>query len=58
MEFSKIIELLQEKGKIILVNAGSFYIARGKDVILLHNLLDLKLNCLEIEVYKVGFPIN
>ena len=60
MGFSKMIELLQEKekGKIILVNAGSFYIARGKDAILLHNILDLKLSCLEIEVCKVGFPIN
>lgn len=60
MGFSKMIELLQEKekGKIILVNAGSFYIARGKDAILLHDLLNLKLNCLETEVCKVGFPIN
>ena len=33
MAFSKMIELLQKKdeGKIILVNAGAFYIARGKD---------------------------
>lgn len=60
MGFSEMIELLQEKekGKIILVNAGSFYIARGKDAILLHDLLNLKLNCLETEVCKVGFPIN
>ena len=60
MGFSKMIELLQEKdkGKIILINAGSFYIARGKDAILLNNLFNLKLNCLETEVCKVGFPIN
>lgn len=60
MGFSKMIELLQEKDKekIILINAGSFYIARGKDAILLHNLFNLKLNCLETEICKVGFPIN
>ena len=60
MGFSKMIQLLQEKemGKIILVNAGLFYIARGKDAILLHNILDLKTSCLEVEVCKVGFPIK
>ena len=33
MSFSKMIELLQnkDKGKIILINSGAFYIARGKD---------------------------
>lgn len=52
------IELLQlkDKGYIILVNSGSFYIARGKDAILLNRLFDLKVNCMEIEVCKVGFP--
>ena len=60
MSFSKMIELLQnkEKGKIILVNSGNFYIARGKDAVLLHNVLNLKVNCLETEVCKVGFPLN
>ena len=59
MSFSKMIELLQnkEKGKI-LVNSGNFYIARGKDAVLLHNVLNLKVNCLETEVCKVGFPLN
>ena len=60
MSFSKMIELLQnkEKGKIILVNSGNFYIARGKDAVLLHNVINLKVNCLETEVCKVGFPLN
>lgn len=60
MGFSKMIELLQakERGNIILVNAGNFYIARGKDAVLLHNLLDLKVSCLETEICKVGFPLN
>lgn len=60
MSFSKMLELLQkkEKGSIILVGSGNFYIARGKDAILLHNILDLKVSCLEPEVCRVGFPIN
>ena len=60
MGFSKMLALLQikDKGKIILVNAGNFYIARGKDAILLNEILGLKLSCLETEICKVGFPIN
>ena len=58
MSFCKMIELLQnkDKGKIILINSGAFYIARGKDAVLLHNILDLKVNCMETEICKVGFP--
>ena len=54
------VELLQrkDKGKIILVNSGSFYIARGKDAVLLHNILNLKVNCMEAEICKIGFPLN
>lgn len=60
MGFSKMLALLQikDKGKIILVNAGNFYIARGKDALLLNEILGLKLSCLETEICKVGFPIN
>jgi MutS domain I protein len=60
MSFGKMVELLQrkDKGKIILVNAGSFYIARGKDAVLLHNILNLKVNCMEAEICKIGFPLN
>lgn len=60
MGFSKMLELLQnkDKGYIILANAGNFYIARGRDAIKLHDLLDLKTSCLETEICKVGFPLN
>lgn len=60
MGFSKMLELLQrkDKGYIVLANAGNFYIARGKDAVWLHKMLGLKVNCLETEVCKVGFPIN
>ena len=46
------------KGKIVLCNVGEFYIAIGKDAILLNHLLGLKLTCLKPEICKVGFPIS
>ena len=53
-------ELLQikNKGKIILCNAGNFYLAVGKDAILLNEIIGLKLGCLKPEICKVGFPID
>lgn len=60
MKFGEMIKLLQEKekGYIILINCGGFYIARGRDAILLNKILDLKLTCMEKDVCKIGFPIN
>ena len=57
MSFGKMVELLQRKdnGKIILVNSGSFYIARGRDAVLLHNILNLKVNCMEADVNVNSF---
>lgn len=53
-------EILQEKnkGKIVICNTGSFYIAIGKDAILLNKIANLKLSCLKPEICKVGFPIQ
>lgn len=53
------IELLQKKnrGSIILINSGAFYVARGKDAVLLNQEIGLKANCMESEVCKVGFPL-
>ena len=61
MKFGEMIKILQdkEKGSIVLINCGGFYIARGKDAILLNKILDLKLTCIEKDkVCKVGFPIG
>ena len=60
MGFTKMMELLQKrnKGTIIFCNAGNFYIAIGKDAVLLNNLIGLKISCLKQEICKVGFPIN
>jgi len=58
MSYSKMLEYIQkeEEGKIVIVNCGHFYIAKGKDAIVLNELLGLKLSCMETEVCKVGFP--
>ena len=60
MKFREMVKILQEKekGYIILINSGSFYVARGKDAIILNKELDLKLTCMEKEVCKEGFPIG
>lgn len=59
MSFSQMMELLQtkEKGRIVICNAGDFYVAIGKDAILLNKILGLKVSCFKTEVCKVGFPI-
>ena len=61
MKFGEMIKILQEKEKeyIVLINCGSFYIARGKDAILLNKILNLKLTCMEKDtICKAGFPIG
>ena len=60
MGFSQMMELLQKKnhGKIVICNMGNFYIAIGKDAILLNRLINLKVSCFKPEICKVGFPIN
>ena len=60
MSFSQMMELLQikEKGRIVICNAGDFYVAIGKDAILLNKILGLKVTCFKTEVCKVGFPIQ
>ena len=60
MSFNKMVQILQKKnkGKIILCELGYFYIAIGKDAILLNKLIKLRLNCVKPGVCKVGFPIN
>ena len=60
MTFTRLVELLQQKdeGYIILANSGAFYVALGKDAILLNDILDLKLSCMNKKMCKVGFPKN
>ena len=58
MGFSLMMEFLQKKneGKIVICNAGNFYVAIGKDAVLLNNLLELKVTCFKPETCKIGFP--
>lgn len=59
MGFSKMMELLQrkEKDKIVICNMENFYVSIGRDAVLLHELLELKVSCFKEEICKVGFPI-
>lgn len=60
MSFSNMMEILQEKnkGKMVLIKLGAFYIATDKDAVLLHEKLNLKCNCFKNNICKVGIPVN
>lgn len=60
MGFSKMMDLLKEKekGSIVIVKLGAFYIATEEDAVLLHKKLELKCTCFKMNVCKVGFPVN
>ena len=60
MAFSQMLEILKEKekGTIVFVKLGAFYIATEEDAVLLHKLLDFKCTCFKMNICKVGFPVN
>ena len=59
MSFSQMLEILKkrEKGNVVFVRVGTFYIAVGEDAVLMHKKLDLKCTCFKTNICKVGFPI-
>ena len=59
MAFSNMLEILKEKekGTIVFVKLGTFYVAVGEDAVLVHKLLDLKCTCFKMNTCKVGFPV-
>ena len=59
MAFSQMLELLKkkEKGNIVFVRLGTFYIAVEEDAVLIHKKLDLKCTCFKMNICKVGFPV-
>ena len=59
MSLSKMLEILQERNekKIVIIRLGMFYIATGRDAVLLHDKLNLKCTCFTDNVCKVGVPI-
>lgn len=62
MKFSKKIEEIknkeENKGKIVLVRCGIFFIATGNDAILLNKLYGLKVTCFKENICKVGVPVS
>ena len=59
MSFSRMLELLKkkEKGKIVFVKLGNFYIATEEDAVILHKKLQLQCSCFKNNTCKVGFPV-
>ena len=62
MKFSKRIEEIknkeENKGKIVLVRCGIFFIAIGNDAVLLNKLYGLKVTCFQDKICKVGVPVS
>lgn len=62
MKFLEMVEVLQQedrnKNKIILVKCGVFFVAIGRDAILLHKILGLNVTCIKPSICKVGIPIQ
>lgn len=60
MAFKDMLQLLKEKNKnkIVLIRLGVFYIATGRDAVLLHEKFGLKCTCFSNNICKVGIPIN
>lgn len=60
MKFLEIIKQLQlkNKGYIVMVKNGIFFIGVGKDAILLNKILGLKLICLKTGLCKAGIPVK
>ena len=60
MKFVQEIEKLQKEneGSIIIAKNGIFFVAIGKDAIILNEELGLKLTCMRKELCKVGFLVK
>ena len=60
MKFVQEVEKIQKEneGSIILAKNGIFFVAIGKDAIILHEELGLKLTCMRKELCKVGFLVK
>lgn len=48
----------QNKGKIILIRNGVFFIAVGKDAVLMHQILNLKTICFKENICKCAIPVK
>lgn len=59
MAFSQMLKILKEKekGTVVFVKLGTFYVAVGEDAVLMHKKLELKCTCFKMNICKVGFPV-
>lgn len=60
MKFNEKVRLLKKKvgDKILFIKNGNFYIAIGKDAVLLNKILNLKCTCFIKYLCKVGVPVK
>lgn len=60
MKFNEIVENLQEKNKgyIVLVRNGIFFIAIGKDAVIIHEIFELKPICFKEKTCKCVIPVK
>ena len=57
-KFEEIKNQEENKGKIVLVRCGVFFIAIGNDAVLLNKLYGLKVTCFKENVCKIGIPVS
>lgn len=62
MKFLEIAKNLQNeeenKGTIVLIRCGAFFVSIGKDAVILSEQLNLNVNCITNRICKVGIPVN
>ena len=62
MKFINILEEIkrkeENKNKIILAKCGAFFVAIGKDAVILQQNYGLKLTCAKTRLCKIGIPIS
>ena len=62
MKFIDLLEqtknLEENKRKIVLAKCGTFFVAIGRDALILEQNVGLKLTCVRPKVCKIGIPAN
>ena len=62
MKFLEIVEQLQQdtrnNWKVVIVKCGAFFVAIGKDALMLNKILGFKVTCMRKNLCKVGISIN
>ncbi|MDO5556569.1 MAG: hypothetical protein Q4G09_08320 [Clostridia bacterium] len=60
MKFHEVVEKVQSEnpGYIVLIRSGIFFVAVGKDAIMLNKLFNFKLICFKEKTCKCGIPVS